>query len=322
VRERKTIDPALRAYLDGLAAATAAPGALNDGERAALVRGNMLRNLAGRGPIPGLPNDVTVQPVAITPTLGANLYTSAPGGRPLPILVYLHGGGWVAGSAATHDPFCRLLSAAAEVIVLSVDYRLAPEHRYPAAVEDTLAAVHWAIHHAASIGGDPARIAIGGDSAGGNLAAVAGAQLCPTTDAIRALMLLYPVTDHYSANHASWMDNATGYGLEAGMMRWYWDQYAPGVSSDDAAASPLRLEPTPALPPTLVTTAEYDVLRDEGIAYAEKLRTAGVDVTHMHSADMHHNFFISPGTVGRFPQCESAFAAAAGWLKEALAITA
>jgi acetyl esterase len=234
--------------------------------------------------------------------------------------VYLHGGGWVAGSIATHDPFCRLLSAAAGVMMLSVEYRLAPEHRYPRGLEDTLMAMRWSADHAREWGADPDRLALGGDSSGGNLAAVAANRICGSRSGprLRALLLLYPVTDHPTHDHRSYSENGTGYGLEMTLMRWYWDQYAPGVAPDDPNAAPLRMKQLPRLPPTLVATAEYDLLRDEGIAYADKLQAAGVAVTRVHSVDMHHNFPVSPATVARFPQCHAALDQIAAWLKSTL----
>lgn len=279
----------------------------------------MVRALKSRASIPGLPNVVQTRDVAITEALTGRLYTPHVAG-PLPVLVYLHGGGWVAGSVATHDPFCRLLSEAGEVIVVSVEYRLAPEHRYPAALEDTIAAAHWAADHAAEWGGDAERLALGGDSAGANLAAVAANRLCATAvvPTLGALLLIHPVADYPNAQHLSYTENATGYGLEANLMRWFWEQYAPGISANDPDASPLQLKSLPPLPPTLVATAEYDVLRDEGIAYAAKLESAGVAVTHLHAPDMHHNFPVHPGTVARFPQCDAALAGIAGWLRATL----
>jgi acetyl esterase len=225
------------------------------------------------------------------------------------MLVYLHGGGWVVGSVEIWDPFCHLLSEASDVIILSVEYRLAPEHPYPAGLEDAIAATHWASKHAA-------RVALGGDSAGANLAAVAANRLCSEGYPLQALMLLYPVTDHPSAGHRSYVENATGYGLEAERMLWFWEQYAAGISPDDPGISPLRIENVPALPPTLVATAEYDVLRDEGIAYAEKLSAAGIPVTPLHSPDMSHNFPVTPNLVGRFPQCRETLSEIAGWLRD------
>ena len=133
-------------------------------------------------------------------------------------------------------------------------------------------------------------------------------------------MLLYPATDHPDRLHNSWAENAVGYGLTADMMRWYWNQYAQGVSPEDAGAFPLRERMLDGLPPTLVTTAEYDVLRDEGIAYVRRLEEAGVSVTHFHSPDMHHNFSVGPGTVVRFPQSTAALGEIAAWLRLTLRV--
>jgi acetyl esterase len=321
MRERKPIDAALRSFLDAQAAVAGAPTPTSDEELVRMRRALIVKALETRSSIPGLPNKVETRDVAISGALTARLYTPPHGSETLPVLVYLHGGGWVAGSVATHDPFCRLLSEAAGVIIASVEYRLAPEHRHPAALEDALAAVHWAANNAAQWGGDTARLALGGDSAGGYLAAVAANRLHATAGAprLRALLLLYPATDHPSANHLSYTENATGYGLEAKLMRWMWEQYAPGASPDDPNVSPLRLQSLPPLPPALVATAEYDVLRDEGIAYAEKLGAAGVAVTHMHAPDMHHNFPVHPATVARFPQSDAALSRIGGWLRETVA---
>ncbi len=320
MRERKPIDAALRSFLDAQAAA-GAPAPTSDEELVRVRRALLVKALESRSTIPGLPNQVETRDVAISGALTARLYTPPHGSETLPVLVYLHGGGWVAGSVATHDPFCRLLSQAAGVIIASIEYRLAPEHRHPAALEDALTAVHWAANNAAQWGGDPARLAVGGDSAGGYLAAVAANRLHAAAGAprLRALLLLYPATDHPSANHLSYTENATGYGLEAKLMRWMWDQYAPGASQEDPDVFPLRLHNIPGLPPALVATAEYDVLRDEGIAYAEKLGAAGVAVTHLHAPDMHHNFPVHPGTVARFPQSDAALTRIAGWLRATLA---
>ena len=249
----------------------------------------------------------------------ARLYQPPGVARPPPLLVFVHGGGWVAGSIETHDPFCRLLCAGSKVAILSIDYRLAPEHPYPAALQDTLGALRAAARSAFGWGLDGARIGLGGDSSGANLAAVAAHRLCAANEfALQALLLLYPVTDHPSHQHPSYSENASGYGLEASLMRWFWEQYAPGISSDDPDASPLRIGRPPRLPPTLVATAEYDVLRDEGVAYARKLQSAGVAVTHLHAPDMHHNFPVHPATVARFPQCQSTLAQMSAWLGRTL----
>jgi acetyl esterase len=321
MRGRKPIDQALRRFLDEQAAAAGAPAEMTDADRTRMLRQRMVRALESRTSIPGLPNQVEMRLVEIAPGLLARLYTPSRPEGPLPMLVYLHGGGWVAGSVATHDPFCRLLSGAAELIIASIEYRMAPEHPYPAAVDDTLTAVHWAAQHAGEWGGDVTRLAVGGDSAGANLAAVVANRLCAIAEKhpLRALLLLYPVTDSPQAGHGSYIENATGYGLEANIMRWFWQQYTPGVSPADPDVSPLQLHKLPPLPPTLVTTAEYDVLRDEGLAYARKLEAAGVAVSHLHAPDMHHNFPVHPGTVARFPQCDGALIDIAGWLRATLA---
>jgi acetyl esterase len=319
--ERKPIDGALRRFLDEQAAATVVPANMTEDERKQMLRARLIRALESRTSIPGLPNDVSTRDLSITNALAGRLFTPTRAAGLLPVLVYMHGGGWVAGSVATHDPFCRLLSEAAGVIIVSVEYRVAPEHPYPAGLEDTLTAVHWAEEHAAEWRGDAARLVLGGDSSGANLAAVAANRLCAQagTPGLRALLLLYPVTDHPGADHPSYTENATGYGLEANVMRWFWAQYAGGVSPGDANVSPLRLQELPPLPPTLVATAEYDVLRDEGIAYAEKLRKAGVAVTQVHAPDMHHNFAVHPATVARFPQSVATLTEIAGWLRATLA---
>jgi acetyl esterase len=316
MRERKPIDAALRRYLDAIAPAVSAPQ-MGDEERATRGRTLMMQAREDRGGIPGLPNRVEIRDGAISAELTCRLYTPPGGTLPLPLLVYAHGGGWVLGSIETHDPFCRLLSEAAGMIILSVEYRLAPEHPFPAALDDVLAAYQWTAAHARELGADAQRLFLGGDSAGGNLAAVIANRICAEGEAVKpaGLMLLYPVTDHPGAEHASYDENGIDYGLDAERMHWFWQQYAADVPENDPRISPLRLQTVPALPPTLVATAEYDPLRDEGIAYAEKLKLAAVPVTHLHAPDMHHNFAVHPGTVARFPQSIAALHEFAAWLK-------
>lgn len=311
-----SIDAALRKYLDE-SASPAPSSSLSAQERVDIRRAFMTMARESRTVIPGLPNSVETCDVAISAQLAARLYIPLHGSALRPVLVYLHGGGWVVGSVETHDPFCRLLSEAAGVLILSVGYRLAPEHPFPTALDDALTAFHWAADHARTLDGDPSRLLLGGDSAGANLAAVAANRLCAAADGVKpaALMLLYPVADHPSAEHASYTAKGTGYGLEADLMRWFWDLYAPDTPPSDPNISPLRLPTVPALPPTLVATAEYDPLCDEGVAYAEKLKAAGVAVTHLHAPDMHHNFPVHPATVARFPQSIAALNEFAEWLK-------
>jgi acetyl esterase len=211
---------------------------------------------------------------------------------PLPILVYYHGGGWVQGSLDTHDGQARRLANGAGCLVASVDYRLAPEWTFPTAVDDCYAALCWVSAHADKLGGDPSRIAVGGDSAGGNLAAVVSLLARDRSGPRLAFQLLvYPVTD-YSFETASYRGNAEGYGLETKAMQFYWERYLP--RPEDGAnplASPMRAESLSGLPPALVITAEYDPLLDEGEAYAEKLRAAGVPVTLSRYDGMIHGFF-------------------------------
>lgn len=317
-RKRMPLDPALRQYLDEMAALPSAlPCELNT---AASRRALMNRALESRTSVPGLPNRVDAQDLTISAHRAARLYTPPDAATPLPVLLYMHGGGWVVGSIATHDPFCRLLSNAAGIQILAIDYRLAPDYPFPAGLNDTLAAWHWLVEHAHETGGDPERLAIGGDSSGANLAAVAANRLSMAVVATQpaAQLLLYPVTDHPGAGRPSYTECGTDCGLDASVMRWFWGQYIPGISADDPNVSPLRLATLPPLPPTLVATAEHDPLRDEGIAYTEKLITAGVNVTHLHSPDMHHNFPVHPGTVARFPQSVDALNRFADWLKNTL----
>jgi acetyl esterase len=319
MQDRMPIDPALRSYLDAIAPPAISPLA-TDRDRAQLRRALMMKALESRTAIPGLPNGVAARDLSLAGGLTARLFTPPDAPPSLPILIYFHGGGWVAGSIETHDPFCRLFSEAAGILVLSIEFRCAPENRYPSSLDDALAAYRWTLNHASALGGDRQRVLLGGDSAGANLAAVSAHRICADADATKpnALMLLYPVLDHPSAGHASYAENGTGYGLEASLMSWFWQQYADGVSPDDPNISPLRLEKLPVLPPTLVATAEYDPLRDEGIAYAEKLKQAGVEVTHLHAPDMHHNFPVHPGTVARFPQSVEALRQFADWLRTIL----
>jgi acetyl esterase len=208
-----------------------------------------------------------------------------------PVIVWLHGGGWVLGSIETHDNHCRMLCDEVGAVVVSVDYRLAPEAKFPGAVEDCVGAWKYVTANAAELGGDPNRVAIAGDSAGGNLAAVtclvARDQGLP---APTFQLLVYPVTD-YEFESASMVDNATGFGLETEHMRWFYDHYARTPEDHgDWRMSPLRAD-LYGLPPALVITAEFDPLRDQGEAYARKLEAAGVDTATIRTDGVFHGFF-------------------------------
>lgn len=201
---------------------------------------------------------------------------------PLPITLYLHGGGFVFGAPQTHDNICRCLANRAASLVVSVDYRLAPEAKFPAAVDDGLAALSWITTNAASLGGDPSRIAIAGDSAGGNLATViANIDAENAAPTLSHQVLLYPVTD-CRFDSPSYQERGKDYFLTTEMMQWYWKQYLPDQSAaNDPLASPLRATLSPAAAPATVITAEYDPLCDEGEAYAKALRAAGV-IARLH----------------------------------------
>ena len=209
----------------------------------------------------------------------------------LPVLVFFQGGGWVVGNLETVDQFCRMIANAAGCIVVSVNYRHAPEHKFPAAMEDAYAGTRWASQDARTFGGDPARLAVGGTSAGGNLAAVVAlAARDRGAPPLCYQLLIVPVIDH-NFDTPSYRDNAEGYGLAADGMRWYWRHY---LSSDADGrhpyASPLRAPSLGGLPPAFVATAEFDPLRDEGEAYAARLRHEGVMTTHKRYGGMVHGF--------------------------------
>lgn len=221
--------------------------------------------------------------------LPVRVYTPE-GSPPFPIVVFFHGGGWVVGTLDTYDPLCRALAAATPAVVVSVDYRLAPEHRWPAAVEDAYAATEWASRNAAALGGVQHRLAVAGDSAGGNLAAVVALGARDRGGpAIAFQLLVYPVLDA-AGDTASWREYADGYHLTADGMRWYWDHYLGGADGAAPDASPLRAAFVGGLPPALVIGAEYDILRDEGEAYAARLAEAGVDASASRHAGVVHGF--------------------------------
>ena len=232
--------------------------------------------------------------------LTLRIYTPQ-GAGPFPLLSFFHGGGFVLCSLDTHDGMCRNLCAGIGCVVVSVDYRLAPEHKFPAALDDCLAATRWTADHAGDLHGDAARLMVAGDSAGGNFAAVTalrardegGPPLC-------AQMLIYPVTDHYSADLPSMRDNAEGYGLTRAAMRYYWDHYLNDAGeARHPLAAPRQAASLANLPPALVVTAEYDPLRDEGEDYGAALVHAGVPVTMRRWLGVNHGFFFFPGLVER-----------------------
>jgi acetyl esterase len=283
------LDPQAKAFLDQLASMGGAPlHSMPVAEARA-----MMAALAGMSGTP----DVRLGSVANRTIPGpagdlpVRIYTPE-GSGPFPILVYYHGGGWVLGDLDTHDGVCRQLANGARCLVVSVDYRLAPEHKFPAAADDAYAALVWASKNGDTIGGDPARLAIAGDSAGGNLTCVVALMARDKGGPRLAFQLpIYPVTDH-AFDTPSYRDNATGYLLEHDAMVWFWNHYLrTSADGAEAYASPLRAKDLKGLPPALVITAEFDPLRDEGEAYAKRLREAGVACTLHRFDGMIHGFF-------------------------------
>lgn len=246
-------------------------------------------------------------------------YYEGQGAQPGNCLLFCHGGGWVVGDLDSHDGVCRQLANLAACRVIAVEYRLAPEHRFPAAVDDAAAALRWVAGHAAALCVDPARIAVGGDSAGGNLAAVLA--LMGRDGAVPApcfQMLIYPVTD-LAADSAGYDRFTSGVTLTADAMRWFRDHYvgAPGMAGAEDArdwrASPLRAD-LAGVAPAFILTAGYDPLCDEGIAYARRLDAAGVQTSHLHMPTQVHGFL----TMGRVIQASgTALEIASAMLRQA-----
>lgn len=212
------------------------------------------------------------------------------GEGPFPTVVFFHGGGWVIGDLDTHDNMARNLCRGSAAVVVSVDYRLAPEHPFPAAVDDALASARWIAEHLEEFGGDP-RFGIAGDSAGGNLSAVVAQMLRDAGTPLAGQLLIYPAVDA-KGEYPSRVENAKGYFLEKETMDWFYGHYA-GAWEDatDPRLSPLYGADLSALPPTLIVTAEFDPLRDEGEAYGEALRSAGVETEVRRYDGMIHGFF-------------------------------
>ena len=255
--------------------------------------------------IPGPDGDVPVR-----------IYTPE-GSGPFPILAWYHGGGWVVGDLDSADPSARHLCVGGGCVVVSVDYRLSPETKFPGPAEDCYAATVWAADNAASINGDASRIAVGGDSSGGNLAAAIALMAADRNGpAIVHQLLVYPVTDR-NFETGSYSDNAEGYMLARDGMKWYWDAYLENdADASNPYAAPLQAASLAGQPSALVITAEFDPLRDEGEAYGKRLQEAGVETTVTRYDGMIHGFF---GMVGVMDQSAVAVGQASGALRAAFA---
>lgn len=236
---------------------------------------------------------------------------------PLPALVYFHGGGCVFGDLDTHDGLCRMLAAESGCAVVAIDYRRAPEHKFPAAVEDSYAATAWVAEHAAALGLDAGRIAVGGDSAGGGLAAVVCQMAVSRGPRLALQVLLCPVMN-LRPDTPSRRELAQGYFLDEATIDWMLHHYCePDQDIDDPRLSPLRAPRFEGLPPAHIHTAEFDPLRDEGAAYAAQLRHAGIAARYTCHAGMIHYFYAMAGAI---PAARSALKAAAAALGEALVV--
>lgn len=237
-------------------------------------------------------------------------------GKALALVVFFHGGAFVMCGLDSHDPMCRRLAFGSGCVVAAVDYRLAPEHPFPAAPDDCLAATRWLAAHAQEIGADAKRVALAGDSAGGNLAAVTAIALRDAgMDLVRAQLLSYPMTDVPDPGSRSFVENGQGCGLDSDTMQHFWPLYHPDTARTDARAAPLRAPTLAGLPPAYVMTAGYDVLRDEGDAYAQRLADAGVPTVLRRYPDMNHGFLFAAGAIDR---ADEALADACAWLASTL----
>jgi acetyl esterase len=247
------------------------------------------------GPVDPVPYEDRSVPGAAGP-IPVRVYR--PVEHPAPILIWFHGGGWVLGSIHTVHGVCAALARRSSCVVVSVDYRLAPEHPYPAALEDAWAVVEWLRDRAEAVGGLPGELAIGGDSAGGNISAVIARRARDASVDLELQLLVYPVCDA-DLTTASYTEFADGYWLTRDAMRWFWERYLPDGDWFRPDASPLRAPDLAGVAPAHIIAAEYDVLRDEGEAYGRRLDAAGVTTVVSRHDGMIHGFFRLPAVVPR-----------------------
>ncbi len=296
ITRSERLHPEVRALLEMMDAQGAPPLESQDPIVARKDRVEGMKMLGGEPVLVGRVEDLSISgPAGSVPV---RLYAMEHGGL-RPALIYFHGGGWVFGNLDTHDAVCRALAKESGAVVISVDYRLSPEVKFPAAVEDSYAATVWVAENAERLGIDARRIAVGGDSAGGNLATVVAMRCRDAGGPVLALQLLiYPVTDLSSFETDSHRELAEGYFLTRGAMDWFSGHYlASADQKRHPEVSPLLAKDLSGLPPALVITAEFDPLRDEGEAYAQRLKQAGVPVTAKRYPGMIHGFVSMHGVL-------------------------
>lgn len=219
------------------------------------------------------------------------------GGADKPLMIFLHGGGWVIGDVETHNSLCQSLCLKTGCTVVSVDYRLAPEHPCPAAHNDALAATQWIVQRLGELGPNNGSFILVGDSAGANLATCTCLALGKSErELLVGEIVIYPVTDHYTNPYPSYQEKAKGYALTSNLMRWFWDTYLGNTNAPPPATTPIQASNLASLPATLLITAEHDPLRDEGKAYGEKLLAAGVVLQYSHYENAAHGFASSAGS--------------------------
>jgi acetyl esterase len=271
---------------------------------------------AGRGPATPVGEVTDRQIPGPDGPLAVRLYRPDRATGPLPVLLYFFGGGWVLGTLDTCDEVCRRLCRGAGVLVLSVGYRLAPEHPFPAAPRDCYAATGWAAAHVDGHGGDPGRIGVAGDSAGGNLAAAVTLLARERGPSLACQVLVYPNTQ-FGADTGSMRENTDPARFNRRSVEWYWGHYLSRPEDGaDPLASPLRAGDLTGLPPALLVTAEHDPLRDEAEAYADRLAQAGVPVKQLRYPGMAHGFFTMTGS---FDAAREATSQVVGFLRSTLA---
>jgi acetyl esterase len=286
------LDPQIQAVLDEQLTAASAP---NEQQTPDEVRASLAESCRA---LWGEPDELHSVEDADADGVPVRLYRPVETAEPSMALVYFHGGGWVAGSIETHDGPCRALAKSAGIVVVSVDYRLAPEHPFPAGLEDAWTATQWVSRNAEELKLDPDRIGVGGDSAGGNLATVVARRARDHAVPLALQLLLYPITNN-AIDTPSYSFFSEGYGLTRNAMQWYWEQYLNGADGTDPDASPAQEKDLRRLPRAIVVTAEADVLRDEAETYAQRLFLSTVETEGYRYDGMIHGFMRMAGRVER-----------------------